>query len=250
MTTVLTRFVVGVMLALAALSGHAATIIYDPSNYAKNALSAIQTVKSVAEQVKAYTTQLLQYQAALQQLTRAGPGDLLGLAFNNPEAQAALQLYQSLQSLQGSLQQARNAVDFRVNEARTSGMSFANYAQYLQRQVGNGNTYLKTRLDNERRILQRVQTDYESAQQFAASVPGTVGIHQGMGVLNGQMNRMLAQNAQVIEILGVTLPQGQNMLDDLSLQDEAARQGAHEQARSEIEASRQRSLDTINAWGK
>lgn len=225
-------------------------IVFDPSNFSQNTITAAQTVKMVAQQVQAYVLQLKQYQTELQNLIPTSAADLAGLAWNTKELGEAMKFAGELQSLYGTLQQAKSAVDLRINEARTLNMSWPQYQSLMSRQISDGSAYQKQRLDNERRILQRVQGDYEAASTFASRISGTEGIHESVGLMNAQMNRMLVQNAQVIELLGVTLPQSQNRAYQQAMEKKATSEGTARTMEDIFQQRRTNSINGINSLGR
>ena len=53
----------------------------------------------------------------------------------------------------------------------------------------------------EQRILQRVQRDYEFAREVSERIPASAGIHQAAQILNLQVNRMISQQAELARIM-------------------------------------------------
>lgn len=160
---------------------------------------------TAAKTVQQYVLQIQQYQTQLQNIQRLA-GLPAGLITDAVKAYQSLMAYKNaLTTLQGSLSQQRSVIDMRLTEARLSGMSWPKYLDSVQADVNMHRGRAIERLRYEQGVLQQVQADYDFARNLQSSIPSTVGVHQSVQMLNTQMNRVVTQNAKLLEVVSMTL---------------------------------------------
>lgn len=160
---------------------------------------------TAAKQIQAYLLQLQQYQTQLQNL-KTLTGLPAGLAPDVLSAINSLNAYkQALTSLQGGLTQQSSLLDQRLAEARLSGLSWPNYLQNVANDVAMRRGRAVERLQYEQAVFQQVNADYEFARNLQNSIPQTEGLQQSVQMLNSQMNRVVTQNAKMLEVMSTTL---------------------------------------------
>jgi len=153
--------------------------------------------------VEKYMTQLQQLQIQMQNIARLGqaPEGLQDIIL----AQQSLTNYRtSLERLYGSLEQQRELMDRRFTEARLSGMTWDQYRERQTELARQQNQRAIQRLNHESQVLRQVQHDFEYSQRMAEKAPMSEGIHQSTQMLNHQMSRLVAQNAQITQVLLTT----------------------------------------------
>lgn len=169
--------------------------------------SGMEQAKTAATVVSQYQTQLQQYQTqlanlkALSQLPEGLAGDSLNAIANLNRYRAALQ------HLTGSLGQQKALMDKRLTEARLSGGDWNSYVNSVATDAAQKNQRAVNRLQYEESVLQQVQLDYSFARNLQSQIPATVGQHQALQLMNTQMNRVVTQNAKLLEVLSSTLAQ-------------------------------------------
>lgn len=157
---------------------------------------------------KAIEQQILQSQQyALQQRdiavldARAAPGNAAAVE----SSQRNLQTFKSaIEALEGSLAQQVGAMERRLAEARLANQTWDEYVTSASREIDHGNKKAIARLQYEESLIQRVNDDYTFARKVQESVHGTIGSHQSLQMLNAQMNRVIAQNARMLEVMART----------------------------------------------
>lgn len=169
--------------------------------------AGLDEAKTATTVVSQYQTQLQQYQAQLANLKSLGklPD---GLAGDSVRAISDLNRYRAaLERLTGSLGQQRTIMDRRLTEARLSGGDWNSYVNSVAADAASRNQRAIERLQYEESVLQQVQSDYNFARSMQAQIPETVGQHQSLQLMNSQMNRVVTQNAKLLEVLSSTLSQ-------------------------------------------
>lgn len=168
------------------------------------AMDSAQTAGTVISQ---YTTQLQQYQAQLANLQRLGslPAGLDSDALKS--ADDLVRYRNALQQLSGSLGQQQSAMEQRLVEARLSGGDWHTYLAAVSADAVNQNQRALERLRYEESVLQQVQSDYRFAREIQSQIPATVGQHQALQLMNAQMNRVVTQNAKLLEVVSATVHQ-------------------------------------------
>ncbi len=170
----------------------------------KVALDGAITAKTTVEQ---YITQVQQFGidklniAKLLGLPEGLVGDSLK-ALNDMKA-----FKNALTSLHGSLGQQASAIEKRVMEARLSGRSWKTYLEDVASDAGRYEKRAVERLKYEEQVIEQVQSDYQFARNLQSKIPDTVGQHQSIQMLNTQMNRVITQNAKMLEVVSATIRQ-------------------------------------------
>lgn len=168
----------------------------------KVATDGAVTAKKTVEQ---YVLQIQQYQNMLTN-TKALAGLPAGLALDALKAFNDLMSFkQALTQLQGSLGQQQLAIEKRVTEAKLSGKSWQGYLAEVAADVAKNQKRAVERLKYEEQVLQQVQSDYTFARNLQTQIPGTVGQHQSLQMLNTQMNRVITQNAKMLEVVSASI---------------------------------------------
>lgn len=168
----------------------------------KVAMDGAVTAKKTVEQ---YVLQIQQYQNMLTNTMALGSLPA-GLAPDALKAYNDLMAFkQALTQLQGSLSQQQTAIEKRVTEAKLSGKSWQGYLAEVAADVAKNQKRAVERLKYEEQVLQQVQSDYSFARNLQSQIPATVGQHQSLQMLNTQMNRVITQNAKMLEVVSASI---------------------------------------------
>ncbi|MEJ8838103.1 hypothetical protein [Ramlibacter sp. AN1133] len=168
---------------------------------------ALDGATTASTAVNQYTTQIQQFQTQLANLQRL-PQLPEGMGTDSLRALNDLMRYRgALQQLTGSLGQQQSIMDHRIAEARLSGKGWGSYVASVAADAANKNQRAVERLRYEESVLQQVQSDYSFARDLQGQIPATVGQHQALQLMNAQMNRLITQNAKLLEVLSATLAQ-------------------------------------------
>lgn len=182
--------------------GGGGSIVFDPSNFGKNTITAAETIKSSAQQAAAYSMQLQQYQTQLMQLKSINPGASQSLMQQTvQDIRTANQYRGALENLYGSVNNVNGLYESRVRDmSRTS----LNWDQYMDREKmisQRTQTGQSALLSKEVGAMKKASEDYAYAQSLQSQIPETAGMHASMQMLNMQMNKMLMQQASLLDYL-------------------------------------------------
>jgi P-type conjugative transfer protein TrbJ len=168
---------------------------------------ALDSAKTASTAVNQYSTQLQQYQTQLANL-RSLPQLPDGMGSDAVKALNDLGRFKgALQQLTGSLGQQQSVIEQRLAEARLSGKDWNGYLSSVAADAANKNRRAVARLQYEESVLQQVQSDYSFARNLQGQIPATAGQHQALQLMNAQMNRLITQNAKLLEVMSTTLAQ-------------------------------------------
>lgn len=202
---------------------------------------------AVGSLVQQYATQLQQFEEQLR-AGRASGTETSGLTLEGlaKEIRALRQYGAAFDSLTGGLDRLKQSFDARLLEARLKNMTLADYATAEQQAIVSGNARAKARLDTEARMMLSIEEDHRLAQRWGEQISGTEGVHQAMGLMNAQMNRVIQQNARVVQLLAQaqgtdkalqeaeeadSLQRQRKLLDDLNAARRAAQDAMLERVR-------------------
>jgi len=161
-----------------------------------NAITSKATVDQYIMQVRQYETQIANLQRLPQVPTSMS--QIIG-------SYRSLQAYSSsIGRLYGSLSRQSDVMNKRFSEARLSGMPWDQYVQQQKSLADNNNQRAIARLNYEKETLDQVNQDYDFARSIQDQIPEAVGQQQSLQLLNSQMNRLVTQNAKMIEVMSQT----------------------------------------------
>lgn len=180
--------------------GGGGRIVFDPTNFAKNTVSAAQAVKAEAQRATSYYLQLQQYQAQIRNLQSIGSGLLSGNVSQTARAIQDLAGYrQALEGLFGSVTDLQRVNDARMRDWAVSGMSWDSYYDRELSRQAQGYRGLDLAQGQERRALDRVQSAYSNARVWQEKIPQTQGTLDSMQLMNTQLNQLVMQIAGLQE---------------------------------------------------
>ena len=271
---------VSVFLAMAAQPACAQWVVFDPTNYLQNIVTAAESINGTAQRAQAYAAQLQQYQTMLTNLKRLTPAQLAiatsqldagqneilknvgdfsklrDIASIATEAQSvagtisnANMSLASLKRLQQSLGGLNQAYSQRFEEARRMNMTWEQYAAREDLQIQSRVATAAARAQEDINRMDNVKRDYEFAQDMAAKIPEAEGVQQSMGLMNTQMNRVVTQLAQLNKGLVSSLSSGKTPADVLA--EEQKRQRALDNdriLRSNIQIQRDARRTELEKW--
>lgn len=209
---------------------HASGIpVIDAASLAQHVQNVMQSVKNYQQMLTDYQNQIMQYQVAYQQLKAMDPNAIARLVgMSQQEIYNLRSAVNSVNSLYGSVGEVKEMFEGKFNAARLAHLDFDSYLKWEKEAVANGVDSVVKRAEVERNLLKRVENDYELVQEWQAKIPHTEGTHQAMQMMNQQMNRMVAQNADLLRSMAQTTLEQQN---------EKMEKLAAEKAREELLAS-------------
>ncbi|WP_138519169.1 hypothetical protein [Limnobacter alexandrii] len=199
-------------------------IVHDPTSYVKHVESAAKAAIAEGQRANAYLLQLNQWENELLQRL---PLDFAGIAPQLEQARSALNLYKSYQStlvnLNGSIGNVRNRLNLRFDEARLLNMDFNQYAQREGQHLQARNVERLAIAEQDMSVIQGLQNDYSAVQAMQSKIASTVGTHESMGLMNSQMNQLVATMVTVKGQLATSSLQQQKQQTDDDLKREAER---------------------------
>lgn len=260
-------------------SASAQWTVFDPSNFARNAVTAVESINGTAQRASAYVAQLQQYQTMLTNLKRMSPSELLlatsqlkigqSEVLKNVGDLSKLHDIQSIaneaKSVTGALSNAKlslasltklsqslgglnQAYSQRFEEARRMSITWEQYAAREDLQIMSRVATAATRAEEDIARIKNVQKDYEFAQDMASKIPEAEGVQQSMGIMNTQMNRVVTQLAQLNK--GLISSLNSKTPSDV-LAEEQKKQAAVDNSRtlrSNIEIQRQARRASLEKW--
>ncbi|HEY0892049.1 MAG TPA: hypothetical protein VGE32_03260 [Cellvibrio sp.] len=199
-------------------------IVHDPTSYVKHVESAAKAAIAEGQRANAYLLQLNQWENELLQRL---PLDFAGIAPQLEQARSALNLYRSYQStlvnLNGSIGNVRNRLNLRFDEARLLNMDFNQYAQREGQHLQSRNVERMAIAEQDMSVIQGLQNDYAAVQAMQSKIASTVGTHESMGLMNSQMNQLVATMVTVKGQLATSSLQQQKQQTEEDVKREAER---------------------------
>lgn len=207
-----------------------------------------QQIETVAQLVKTYQTTL----QVLDQAQRAGKlikGESIqsSRAALLSEMNSTTRYVTSLANAKASMSDLRSDINQRSVESKIAGLTFRQYVEREAAKVQKGDVRAKQRLATEENLMQQVNEDFEVAKELSGQITQTAGVHESVGLLNSQMNRVIQQNARMTQIMAnaTGTEQADRMAKETAARDDAVQR--IDQADQAHRLSVQQQLDDINA---
>lgn len=186
--------------SIASLSAHAVTV-FDPSNFVKNTITSLQSVKMVAEQVKSYALDVQRFKNELEQAARFDPNSLV-FRDANEDLRNSLRLIKELDGVYGSIENAKSVMEMEMrNYSMTRHTSFDDYLMAERSRVDKEGKGRIAAIQTERMAIENAQKQMSQVQEIAQQIKGPIGIQQSLQTTNQQLNLMAAQNAQLMQVI-------------------------------------------------
>lgn len=216
-----------VMMALTARA-QAGDIVFDPSNFSKNTVTAIQQVKQTAHQAAIYAEEVKQYQLMLQNVKQLNPaviqqgvsrGILPAGQYQNPsQAIAAAEgVYRSYKNA-GSTMDGMLKVYKQMDEVNNELLSVSNQSkvsperilQYEANQAAAGKALANSELQRLNDLNSDLQYHQKRADALAKEIPAASGALQMLQVVGSQNHLMSDQLSQLIQTTSSNAMASQN----------------------------------------
>lgn len=218
-------------------------VVFDPSNYIKNTITSLQSIKSVAEQVKSYALQVQRYKTELEQVARLDPKSLV-LRNANEDLKNSVQLIKELDGVYGSVESAKSIMEMDMrNYSMSRHSSFDDYIHSEISRVDREGKGRVTAFQSERIAVQNAQTQMEQVHKIADQIKGPVGIQQSLQTANQQLNLMAAQNAQLMQVIA-----SKQALDNQKAAMEAERERAVAESSDKAKKMMGTTSSSISSW--
>lgn len=106
-----------------------------------------------------------------------------------------------LVTIQNDNEQQRSAVNARLLDIKQSGLSYSEYEQIERDRIAAGDRRRAQMVAHEISIMQNLNNDAQFIQEMQNKIPATVGAHEATQLMSVQLNRIIAQNATMIQLM-------------------------------------------------
>jgi P-type conjugative transfer protein TrbJ len=188
-------------------AGGMGNVVFDPSNFARNTVSAAEAVSQTIEQVKANGLHLKQLQeliAARQPLSAAQLELSSGMSTAGEIARRVDEvrgLLNTLESLSADIRNMQGRFNVRFNAAQALGLGLAAYYEQVKQKAEAGAQDVQTQIDADRKALVRVNATNDQVLQWSQTIRGIDSQVAGLSLLGSQMNVVVAQNAELMSFM-------------------------------------------------
>lgn len=240
--------ILAAMLLIFTATTSASGIVFDPTNFIKNTITAAEQIKATAARAAAYALQQEQLKTELMQakgLNQGAVGAQMTDAIN--QARAARALQGSLETLYGSVSTVKSQFDGRIRDMAMSSLDWKSW--FAREQIINSRKTAQGQqlMGSELAALNRVETDYQAANAASAKIPESAGVHESMQQLNISMARMSMQHAQLNELTAMRSRAQTEQEQETAARDQASRD-AWAKTMAEQEAVHQKNLEDLREY--
>ena len=192
--------------AVSSASAGGGMLTFDPTNWIQNNVSALNSVRTVANQAR-------EYQAWLRQLAydaknMKDPRNYQTLNGINDQLRRLQAFSGALGQLRGGLNSAGTNV---MQQYRSYVSSNLTPQQYLQEQTQqNANTYgtaYGSYQQAKQELTQGIPQSWARVRQLSQQIPHIEGINANLKLMNEQMNQVLRQNNELLKLVAINTAQ-------------------------------------------
>jgi type IV secretion system protein TrbJ len=192
-------------------------VVFDPSNFVKNSLTAAQTAEQIMYLTSQYETQMRQFETQLLQLKNLPVSSINSLlSKNHDDLLISTEFFSKVQSIYGSINQIQDNFKKRLDSAKMLNLDWNQYVAYEKNRIDRVQSDAISISSNDLSALSRLKRDYEFASEIEMKIGTTSGVHEAMQLLNVQVNRIITQNADFLKTLNVSIntpSSGVNLLE-------------------------------------
>lgn len=205
MSKFLTKSALALLLSLSWLAAWSITV-FDPANFVKNTLTAMQTADQVSQQIKGNLTKLQQLQELVHSRKQLASDALFGSGFAslgelNRRASELQGMLNSVNQLRGGLQDMNGRFNVQFNMAQRNGTTIQQHYARLVQESQAGVAKSQAIINADQQALTRVNRTYDQVKTWQGSISGIDSQVGGLQLLNSQMSSVVAQNAEVISYM-------------------------------------------------
>ncbi len=172
-------------------------VVFDPSNFSQNMISAAKAVLAEVQRMQQFVLQTQQYVTQMRNLAKmTDPGAII--RDYAPEVDAAMKYVGTLRTLYGDLNTLRDTVDQQFREQAMSGLS---WDKYVEREVILAQRKLQTAqaaFGAVRGAMERLDSDYRQMREAQAKIHATDGAQGQMELTNQQLNQLVSINREML----------------------------------------------------
>ena len=219
-------------------------IVFDPSNFTQNTISAIQAVSAELQRAQQFLLQTQQYITQLRNLAKMADPEAI-LRDYAPEVDAAMKYVGTLRTLYGDLKHLRDTVDQQFKEQAMSGLS---WDKYVEREIVFAQRKLQTAqaaFGAVRGAMERIDSDYKQMREAQAKIHTTEGTQGQMELTNQQLNQLVSINREMLTSISALVQATAEKLKSEAADREAANT-VEPAARQAAEAEWKRQQDAAN----
>ena len=181
-------------------------VVFDPSNFAKNSLTAAQTAEQIMVLSSQYDAQLKQFETQILQLKNLPVSTINSLlSKNQDDFLVSNELNSRLQVLYGSLNQIHENFNKRLDTAKLLNLDWTQYINFEKNRIERSQSDAISASANDLAAVSRLKRDYDFASELETKIGSSSGIHEAMQILNVQVNRIITQNADLLRTLNVSI---------------------------------------------
>lgn len=222
-----------------------ATVVFDPTNFIENLISAMQNIEMVAEQAKSYSLDLQRYQNELRQAAAFNPNSLI-FRDASEDFKNSLQILNDLRSIYGNVKSAKSIME---TEMRMYSMSrHKSFEDYITHDMARAEREGRGRVSAfqaERNAIQTAHKQMEQVRQLADQIKAPAGLQQSMQTANQQLNLMAAQNAQLMQVIA-----SKQALDNQNAAMEAAKKQSEMEGEKKAVKAMRASVESFKRWAE
>lgn len=178
-------------------------IVYDPTNFVQNTLTATNTIREVENQAQSYLLQQYGIGTNLQGLPEAELNRLVlsGLPAN---AQYVLNYQQLLQQMDGSLQTSSASLQQQYSAWSASGLTPQQYVDQESQMANSNEAYSAAGFTQAQNAMQQVNSQAAVINSQTAEVGKTIGDTSSMHLMQAQLATVTAQNQQMLSLMAAS----------------------------------------------
>lgn len=190
-----------VLAAPSAQAAGAAGIVFDPTNYVENTLTATNAIRQVQNQVQNYLMQKYGIDMNLQGLPMDQINQILISKMPAMKGDYVLNYGLLLQQLEQQMGVAAQDVQQQYQAMTASGLTPEQYMDQELQMAQSDQAYAAAGFQQAENAIQQVNAQAEVVQRQSDLVGHTVGATQSMHLMQSQLATLTSQNQQLLQLV-------------------------------------------------
>jgi P-type conjugative transfer protein TrbJ len=182
-------------------------IVFDPTNFSKNIVTASSSLKIEAEEVKQRIQQYKQLQTMYDNLKKIDPSKYDPQVTNIADALKTYNLYKaSLNEVNKALGDEGDYLDnLRKNYVLSGEGKFEDYLNVLQKRSDSGNAKAKQLLNMSESVSKNVENTAKRRSELQKQISNSEGVLQSSQTTNQYLDVIVSQNAEMATLMSENL---------------------------------------------
>ena len=210
-------------------------VVFDPTNYVQNTVSAVQSVMMELQMVEDYMLQVQKYKAMVQNMKNLPDDTMNQMAAIVNDDQMAYQNYRNvLKDMQGDLSDMRKFMDDVFARRAASNLTWDQWMEREQNLARLGHKQSRATFTTADKLVKKIDDDMRKRATLQNRIQMSEGVQQSAQITNQYLDMIAGQNAQLQQLAALDVSAQARKNEDEAAQRKSSAE-AQDRYRKEVE---------------